>query len=383
MRDKKSFENVYFQKLKRASKILVKIKYFESLCLSPETSLKRTKMPKRVSNLFDKIISLDHLVEVYGKAKIGKCRRHSKVNFEINLFENLAQIHSELKSGTYEVSPYRHFSIFLHKKREIYAPAFRDMIVQHAILDIINPIFDKTFIEQSHGCRQGHGILSASDYVYKVIKKCDPEMYYLQLDIRKYFYSIDRKILRKQLEKKIKEKELLNLVCKFADLDEVPTGVPIGNLLSQFFGLLYLNPLDHFIKRELKQEKYCRYVDDFIILGITKEKAKELELKIREFLKSELNLELSKVKLYKIKRGINFVGYRTWKHYRLVRKYCLKNFKKKAKNFEIKSVISMLGHCFYSNSYKTYVKFLPRKLYDELPEKCQNKIKEVCLKSLK
>ena len=339
-------------------------------------------MPKRVSNLFDKIISLDHLVEVYGKAKIGKCRRHSKVNFEINLFENLAQIHSELKSGTYEVSPYRHFSIFLHKKREIYAPAFRDMIVQHAILDIINPIFDKTFIEQSHGCRQGHGILSASDYVYKVIKKCDPEMYYLQLDIRKYFYSIDRKILRKQIEKKIKEKSLIDLVCKFADLDEVPTGVPIGNLLSQFFGLLYLNPLDHFIKRELKQEKYCRYVDDFIILGITKEKAKELELKIREFLKNELNLELSKVKLYKIKRGINFVGYRTWKHYRLVRKYCLKNFKKKAKNFEIKSLISMLGHCFYSNSYKTYVKFLPRKLYDELPEKCQNKIKEVCSKMI-
>ena len=111
-------------------------------------------------------------------------------------------------------------------------------MVQHAIYRVIYPIFDRSFISQSHGCRKNHGTHSASEYLQKSFQQNDEELYYLQLDIKKYFYSFDRDILQLLLGKKIKDKELIELIMMFARYDE-PKGVPIGNLLSQLFGLIY------------------------------------------------------------------------------------------------------------------------------------------------
>ena len=108
----------------------------------------------------------------------------------------------------------------------------------------------------------------------------------------------------------------------FAEKEE-PFGIPIGNLLSQIYALIYLNPLDHFIKRVLKVKHYVRYVDDFILIGLTREKCLEYKKLTVNFLKNELGLVLSKFTIQKIKRGVNFVGYRTWKNRRLIRKYSL------------------------------------------------------------
>lgn len=341
-------------------------------------------MPKRIGNLYNEVISVNHLVEIYSRAKIGKCRRASKMNFELDFTTNILKMHNALKTNNYKPQPYNYFVLNTFKKREIYAPQFQDIIIQHAILDIIEPIFDKTLIEETHGCRKGHGIHTASNYVQKCMRKCDDNDYYLQLDIKKYFYSIDRDILKKLIEKKIKDKVLVNLICEYANIENVKSGVPIGNLLSQFFGLIYLSPLDHFIKRELKQKYYCRYVDDFIILGLKKYEIKSILSKIINFLSKELNLSLSKVKANKIKHGINFVGYRTWKHFRLVRKFCLKNFKRKVKNNKLLSVISMLGHSLRTSSYLKYIDILLKynlNLVGFLPKKSLSKMKLALLKN--
>lgn len=216
------------------------------------------------------------------------------------------------------------------KERIIYAPAFEDVVVQHAIYRIIYPIFERTFITQSHGCRKNYGTHSASRYLQKSLKKYDENLYYLQLDIKKYFYSFDRNILKSMLEKKIKDKKFIELIMMFTTYGE-EKGVPIGNLLSQLFGLIYLNPLDHYVKRDLKIKNYVRYVDDFILIGITLSEAKEYKQKIEKFLLDNLGLTLSKFTIAKIKRGSNFVGYRTWQNYKLVRKHSMYNFRRACK----------------------------------------------------
>ena len=99
------------------------------------------------------------------------------------------------------------------------------------------------------------------------LRSCPDDSYTLKLDIRKFFYSIDRRRLKKLIEKKIKDRRLVEAMMLFADM-ETNKGIPIGNLLSQIYALIYLNPLDHFIKRVLKVKRYVRYVDDFILIGI-------------------------------------------------------------------------------------------------------------------
>lgn len=253
--------------------------------------------------------------------------------------------------------PYFKFIVYEPKKRSIYALAFRDIVVQHAIYRVIYPIFDRTFIDTSFACRLGYGTHRASDYTQGALRACRDEDYILKLDIKKFFYSIDREILRKQIERKIKDKRLVNMMMLFAEKDE-PLGIPIGNLLSQIYALIYLNPLDHFIKRVLKVKHYVRYVDDFILIGLSRDKCLEYKRLIVDFLKDNLRLKLSKSTIQKVKRGVNFVGYRTWKNKRLIRKYSLYKFKRAVKKAKQLSIVSLLGHAKQTNSLKYMLKIM-------------------------
>jgi len=253
--------------------------------------------------------------------------------------------------------PYFKFIVYEPKERIIHAPAFRDIVVQHAIYRVVYPIFDKAFIDTSFACRLGYGTHRASNYTQGALRACRDEDYILKLDIRKFFYSIDREILRKQIERKIKDRGLVDIMMLFAQKDE-PLGIPIGNLLSQIYALIYLNPLDHYIKRVLKVKHYVRYVDDFILIGLTRDKCLEYKSLIVDFLKDKLCLELSKSTIQKVKHGVNFVGYRTWKNKRLIRKYSLYKFKRAVKQGKELSVVSLLGHAKQTNSLKYMLKII-------------------------
>lgn len=306
---------------------------------------------KRIGNLFNKAFSEENLYLAYLDARKGKRRKCACFLFEKNLGANIKELYQKIHNDNYEPTPYFKFEVYEPKKRIIYAPAFKDVVVQHAIYRTIYSIFDKTFINTSFACRKGYGTHKASEYTQKAIRKYDENLYTLKLDIKKYFYSIDRKILRKLIERKIKDRRFIDMMMKFATYDS-PIGIPIGNLLSQIYALIYLNPLDHFIKRILKIKHYVRYVDDFILIGLTREKCLEYKRKIVIYLKENLNLKLSKFTIQKIKRGVNFVGYRTWQNYKLIRKYSLCNFKRNVKRRKLQSVISLLGHAKNTASLK-------------------------------
>jgi RNA-directed DNA polymerase len=178
---------------------------------------------------------------------------------------------------------------------------------------------------------------------------CGPARMIHILDIRKFFYSIDRGVLKKQIERKIKDCRFVDVMMMFAQM-ETPVGIPIGNLLSQIYALIYMDPVDHFIKRVLKIKHYVRYVDDFILVGITRDQCLVFREKIICFLKEILAIELSKSTIQKVKKGLNFVGYRTWKNKKFIRKYSLYKFKRMVKKNNQEAVVSILGHAKYTNS---------------------------------
>lgn len=314
-------------------------------------------MPKRYSGIYNAAITMDSLYAAFLTARKGKRTCPAVYIFERRLPVELRQLHNELTNNIYKPKPYKEFIIYEPKERSIMAPAFRDVVVQHAFYALIYPIFDQSFIYDNYGCRIGKGNHAAADRAHKFLRSCDPEEYFLQLDIRKFYYNINRDILRKLLEKKIKETKTIELLMDFANTNK-PLGVPIGNLLSQLYAQIYLNPLDHFIKRELKIKKYVRYVDDFLLFGYSKEECHELKSKIEIFLKTELNLELSKFIIAKTKRGINFVGFRAWHKTRIVRKHSLSNFTKALKKRKPESLVSIIGNAKHSSSYKKLVEKL-------------------------
>jgi len=321
-------------------------------------------MPKRHGNLFDDCFSIECLYDAYERARRRKRKTFSVMRFERNLGANLYDLYNEIHSGEYEIRPYRRFVVREPKIRHISAPAFRDVVVQHAIYKVIYPIFDRCFIHDNYGCRIGKGTHKASDRAQQYMREVHPNSYALQLDIRKFYYSIDRSILRKIIERKIKDKRLVDLMMQFADDGENPIGVPPGNLLSQLYPLIYLNELDHFVKRQLKVKRYVRYVDDMIIWCDNRKQAVEIRDQIITFLKEKLSLSLSRWTIAPVKRGVNFVGFRTWRKRRFVRKHSLFRFSRSLKSGDIQSLNSILGNALHTSSYS----HMCRRVINERPD---------------
>ena len=307
-------------------------------------------MPKRHGNLFGTMFTLDALHAAYLKARRRKRKKSNVATFERNLGANLQRLHDELHNGTYQPRPYKTFEVHEPKRRVIYAPHFRDVVVQHAMYAVLFPIMDAGFCHDSWGCRVGKGTHGAADRAQQHLRASRPGSYILQLDVRKFFYRIDRGILTALWSRKIKDQRVLSLLDAFAHYPN-DTGIPIGNLLSQLGALVYLNPLDHFIKRELGIAKYVRYVDDFILFDLDREQAHQLREHIEAWLTEHLRLELSKWTIHPVKRGINFVGFRTWRKTRFVRKYALCNFSRALRRGKTASVVSALGHARHTASF--------------------------------
>lgn len=325
---------------------------------------------KRYGYLYDQAFSRENLFAAYKDASRHKHGKRACYNFEKRLAFNLDRLHEALHDGSYKPQPYYTFMVYEPKPRRIYAPAFSDLVVQHAIYRVIYPIFNPTLIEQSFACRVGKGTHKAADYAQRALQACRQGAYTIKLDIRKFFYRIDRAVLRGQIERKIKDVRFVDLMMQFAEYGE-PVGIPIGNLLSQLYALVYLDPLDRFVKRELKVRRYCRYVDDFILFDLTREQCVEYQARIEAFIRDELHLELSKYTIAPVTRGVNFVGYRTWASKRFIRKHSLFKFHRAMRRDRLESVVSILGHARRTHSLKNLIAAIKEKnhaLYCQLPK---------------
>lgn len=312
---------------------------------------------KRVGHLFEQAFTPEALYQAWLDASAGKRAKRATLAFGRNLSANLDALHTALHDGSYRPQPYQEFRVYEPKERIIFAPAFCDLVVQHAVYRLIYPIFNRTFIDQSFACRKGKGTHAAADYAQAALRSSAPDSYILQLDIRRFFYSIDRAVLRKQIERQIKDARFVNVMMQFADYGQ-PVGIPIGNLLSQTYALIYMNPLDHFIKRDLGAKRYCRYVDDFVIFGWSRERCLDALVRIETFIAEQLGLGLSRYSLHKVKRGLNFVGYRTWRSMRFVRKHSLFKVRQSAARGAVASVVSGLGHAANTASLRHLLRLL-------------------------
>lgn len=318
---------------------------------------------KRCGGLFKDTFSESNLYAAYLDARKGKRRKRDCFNFETSLGPCIHHVREAVLDGAYRPRPYFTFVVREPKPRLIYAPTFEDTVVQHAIYRVVYPIFDRSFISTSFACRRGYGTHAASRYVQGAMRRSDPDSYTLKLDVRKFFYSIDRGILRTMVERKIKDSRLVDVMMLFAEMD-TEKGIPIGNLLSQIYALIYLNTVDHFIKRQLKVALYARYVDDMLLIGLPRATCMDHRISITEYIKDQLGLSLSKSTIQKVRRGVNFVGYRTWRTRRFIRKYSLYKFFREANKENLPAVVSILGHAKGSDS----IDYMLRRLRLEWPE---------------
>jgi hypothetical protein len=196
------------------------------------------------------------------------------------------------------------------------------------------------------------------------MRKAGPDAHILKMDVRKFYYRVDHGILECLLAKKIKDKRLLSLMMTFAKDGESNIGLPIGNLLSQLYALVYLNALDHYAKREIKLPHYARYVDDFVMVLPTKGKAYEVQIDIEGWLGQNLNLGLSKWSVTPIKRGVDFVGFRTWRNRRFVRRRSIHKFSRSMRAGNIPSLTSIVGNSYGTSTLGYFV----RRLREERPD---------------
>lgn len=285
---------------------------------------------KRYGNLYEQIYDKDNLRLAHKNARKGKTHYKEVVMVDSDVELYIDNIYTMLKDETYKISKYKTFNkIDKGKNREIFVlPYYPDRIIQWAIIQIVEPIWESTLIINTYSSLKNRGIHFGLKRLQKDLKNKDETKYCLKIDIKKFYPSIKHTLLKKILQMKIKDKKLLNLLDEIIDSTK---GVPIGNYLSQYFGNLYLSIFDHWIKENKRMKYYHRYCDDVIILSNSKSTLQKLLIDIKTFLNVKLSLTLKQN--YQVFpttiRGIDFLGYRCFGKYTLLRKRIVKSMKKK------------------------------------------------------
>jgi RNA-directed DNA polymerase len=295
---------------------------------------------KTYKNIYHKIYSWQNIVLAFKKARKGKTKKKYVLEFQKECLNNLQQLRFELMSETYKPKPLKSFVIRDPKTRIISKSHFRDRVIHHALVNILQPIFEPSFIYDSCANQIGKGNLFAIErfdkFKREVTSNLSEEAPYLKADIKHYFKEVNHKILLKIIKKRITDEKVLNLIRLILNNPPPQTrGMPLGNLTSQFFANTYLNELDYFIKHKLRAKFYIRYVDDFIILNKSKAQLEKWRKQISNFLSKELKLELhpQKTKISSLSKGIDFVGFRNYYSRRLLRKRNFRKIKKQIKLF--------------------------------------------------
>lgn len=312
---------------------------------------------KRHGNLFAAYATEPAIMAAYQRAREHKRNSRGCFLFERNLGANIAGLLAELRSGTYAPMPLNRFWVHDGRKpRMIEAPAFRDLVAQHAVYAVVGPIFERRYIASSFACRTGLGTHAAADWLQAAMRRAPRTAWTLHVDVRKFFYSVDRGTLLALCARYIKCPRTLHLLQLFAQRPE-PLGIPIGNLMSQTFANLYLHTLDDFAKRTLRVADYARYMDDAVMIAPNRAVGAQWLQAIGEHL-ALLGLEISHHSLQPIRRGLNWVGYRTWARARFVRPHLVTAIRADARAGRLQPLISRLGHARRTCSHRPLVNHL-------------------------
>jgi len=307
---------------------------------------------KRYGDLWDSVTSWQNLLLAARKARRSKRDRAAVQRFEFALEAELLALQTELREGSYRPGRFTTHWISRPKPRLISAAPYRDRVVHHVLMNVLEPVFDRHMHPHSYACRQGKGSHAATDRLQALMRQ---QGYFVQCDVRKYFPSIDHEILKSLFRRLIKDHRTLRLMDLVVDHsnDQEPMreyfpgddlfephrrrrGLPIGNLTSQWFANWYLTGLDHFVTSRLRIGAYVRYCDDFVLLADDRrELAKAIEA-VSDYLSGlRLRLHEEKLAIRPVRSGARFVGFRVWPTHRLIRKDNVRAFRRRVRALRV------------------------------------------------
>lgn len=319
---------------------------------------------KRVSNLYDKIISLENLRKADEVAQKGKQSQYGVVLHNQNKEANILKLHEWLVKKEYKTSEYQIFKVYEPKERDVFKlPYFPDRIMHHAIMIHLEKVFVSVFTADSYSCIKGKGIHAASNKLKLTLKDVPGTKYCLKLDIKKFYPNVDHDVLKMLLRRKIKDQDLLWLLDEIIDSAE---GLPIGNYLSQYFANYFLTGFDHWIKENKKVKYYFRYADDIVVLSESKVYLHSLLSEIKSYLSDNLKLTVKgNYQVFPVSdRGIDFLGYRFYHEYVLLRKSIKKRFAKAVSKKKDRSVLAAYwGWAKHCNSKHLIKKLIPNEKF--------------------
>lgn len=348
-------------------------------------------MPVTHNNLWNEIATFESLFHGYRAAARHKRFRDASLNYRLRLEENIINTLNLLLWKQWQPAPYREFYVHDPKKRLISAPAFRDRVVHHALVRVLEPLFERKFIADSFACRRGKGTHAATQRVESYAAAAHRQWgdyYVLKGDIKAYFHSIDRHLLLEIIRRIVSDQDVLWLVERIVACDGERRGIPIGALTSQLFANAYLDVLDHYVKDELGVKLYARYMDDFLVVHPDKDYLRRLLAEIDAFAGDRLHLTLNpKTAIYKSGastcHAIDFCGYRIWPGYTKPRKRTVKSARKRFRKLSKRyaagdialdrvraSVMSFLGYMKHCNGTLTTESTLMRAVLRRADDGC-------------
>jgi retron-type reverse transcriptase len=321
--------------------------------------------------LFERVISVENQYRASLAAARGRRFREPAADFHFHREAQVHRLRQELLTRSYRHGPYRQFTVFEPKERQVAAAAFRDRVVHHALHDVIEPVIDRTFIFDSYACRKGKGTHKALDRAQHFLRA---NRFYLHGDIRRYFASIDPQVLLEIIERRVQDEGVLWLIRDIVRSSPAPVGLPIGNLTSQFFANLYLNELDWFVKRRLGVRYYLRYMDDFLLFAQSREALAAWKEDIAAFLREKLRLSLhdGKTRLAPVREGVSFLGFRLFRSHRRLRTDNVSRFRRRLRLMRADRKAGILRpaavrlsiECWVSHSSYAQTKALRRRLFN-------------------
>ena len=289
---------------------------------------------KRAGNLIEQIADMDNLYLAFYKARKGKDAKPDVIAYRKDLDIHLRNLQAEILSGCVQVGDYHFFTIYDPKERQICAASFSERVLHHALMNICHPIFERLQIFDSYATRKHKGTHAA---LHRAERHQYKYGWYVKMDVRKYFDSIDQEILFALIQRKIKDKVVLRIFKKIIASYETTAGkgLPIGNLTSQYFANYYLSFADRYVHQELKISAYVRYMDDMVMWSNDKAKLSLAQDKLMHFLSAKLSLKLKINVLHQCQHGLSFLGFRIFPTKTKLNKRSKKRFVQKVKEYEM------------------------------------------------
>lgn len=315
---------------------------------------------KRAGNLYERIAEPENLRLAFIKSIRGKGDKADVIAYTTNLDANMRSLREQLLAEQLDVGHYHFFTVHDPKERVICAASFPERVLHHAIMNVCEPVLERYAIHDSYACRTGKGMHTALLRAQEFIRRY---VWYLKLDIRQYFASINHETVMALLERHIKDKAVLRLIRTVLDTYCVKPGrgLPIGNLLSQHLANFYLGHLDHYIKEIIRVRGYVRYMDDFVLWADEKNALKAHLEATRSFLLSELNLGLKgNVQINRCARGLPFLGYRVFADRLTLGPRARRRFNRKLRSYEqewVTGVWSEADLARHMEALLSYVRF--------------------------